>query len=119
MTITIELPESFPFKTNMGLHGDTQFFEVSADHQMTIAEPVYEGDKIHFVYQCWDSDEGSVTISYQTISGEDAMTPEEDEGWDVEITSGSDVWGLAETAAAVRDAVALHTALGRDVPFAR
>ena len=117
--IAVSLPADFPFKTNAGLQGNMQFFVTSDDHQMTVSAPVYEGDRVSFVYRCWDSDEGSVSISYVTASGAGAENPDPEETWDVEISSGSDVWGLNETATAVRDAIALHRALARDVPFAR
>lgn len=67
-------------------------------------------------YLCHDSDEGQVTISYVTTCGSDADSPEAD-GWDVQISSGSDGWGLAEHGSAVRDAIKLHKALGRDIKY--
>lgn len=112
--IIISLSPAFAIPTNPGLHGDMQFFEVSDDHQMTVCAPFCDRDTQSFVYQCHDSDEGSVTITYRTHSGDDAETAERSEGWDVEVNTGSDVWGLAETATAIRDAVTLHKALGRD-----
>lgn len=101
----------FPFPTNMGLHGDLQFFEMP-NHQMTAPDPVSEGDTITFTYICYDSDEGEVNIAFKTICGSDASDPDA-EGFDVIITTGSDTWDVAETASAVADAVALHAALGR------
>lgn len=106
----IALPAGFSILTNAGLNGDMQIFEMG-DHQMTTGEPRCWGDNEHFVYQCHDSDEGSVTITYQAHS---ACGADGDGAWDVIITTGSDVWGLAESASAVSDAVALHKALGRD-----
>jgi hypothetical protein len=111
----IALPEGFAIPTNPGLHGDMLFFELES-HQLTTSEPKVDGDKVHFFYYGWDSDEGQVTITYQTISGSPADAPVVDEGWDVEITTWSDVWGLADTLGAVQDAVKLHQALGRDKP---
>jgi len=113
-SIIISLSPAFAIPTNPGLHGDMQFFETSADHSMTVCAPFCEGDTQHYFYACHDSDEGMVTISYQTHSGEDAECAERSETWDVTISTGSDVWGLAETGTAVRDAIALHKALGRD-----
>jgi len=114
--IIISLSPAFAIPTNAGLHGDMQFFEVSEDHQMTVCAPFCEGDTQTFIYQCHDSDEGQVNISYQTHSGEDAERAERSEGWDISIYSGSDTWGLQEHATAVRDAIKLHKALQRDKP---
>lgn len=113
----IELPADFPISINAGLHGDMLFFEMSS-HQMTTCEPTFAGDKVHFSYECHDSDEGGVTITYQTICGSDAGSPDA-EGFDVEIMTGSDVWSLSDTASAVADAIALHIALGRDKPYSK
>lgn len=112
----ITLPADFDIPTNMGLHGDTLFFELD-EHQLTTAEPRYNGDTVTFSYRGWDSDEGEVLIAYTTIDGSDAEAPAEDAGWDVSVTTGSDVWGLADTQAAINDAIRLHHALGRDAMF--
>jgi hypothetical protein len=116
--IIIALPAGFTIPTNAGLHDDMQFFEMK-EHMFTICAPHYDGDTVSYFYHAWDSDEGQVTISYQTHDGEDAHEAvnmsEWDGGWDVSVTTGSDTWGLAETATAVADAIALHDALGRDL----
>lgn len=109
----IELPAVFPFATNAGLHGDMLFFE-TGEHQMTISEGLVVADSISFEYRCYDSDEGTVTITYRAICGSPADA-DDVEGWDVEVHTGSDVWGLAETASAIAEAIALHKALGRDL----
>lgn len=116
--IIIELPEGFPIKTNPGLHGDMQFFEVG-DLRFTICAPVYGDDTVSFAYVSWDSDEGTVTIEYQTYSGETPLQHEQgdNDSWDVRVSADSDVWGLERTGEAVAAAIKLHKALGRDKPY--
>lgn len=114
--VIIALPEGFAISTNPGLHGDMQFFEVSDDHMLTVYEPSTKDDTLTYVYSGHDSDEGSVTIDYRTTCGSPADGSEgEPDGWDIEISSGSDVWGLEEHSTAIRDAIKLHKALGRDM----
>ena len=117
--IIIALPDDFPITTNPGLHGDMQFFEVSDDHMLTVRAPFPEEDSLVYVYSGHDSDEGQVNIKYRTTCGSPADgsgVGGEIEGWDVEIESFSDGWGLEEHSTAVRDAIKLHKALGRDKP---
>lgn len=116
LPVILALPEGFSITTNTGLHGDMQFFEVSEDHQMTATLPIVKEDSEAFAYYGHDSDEGCVVITYVTICGSPADSPDV-EGWDVEISSGSDVWGLTETSTAIRDAIKLHKALGRDKAY--
>lgn len=68
-----------------------------------------ESDKIEFAYTSYDSDEGVVNITYYPITG-DVETIEE--GHDVSIQTGSDVWSLLETQFAINAAIALHMHLG-------
>jgi hypothetical protein len=106
------LPDGFPFKTNNGLHGDMLFFETGQKQFITV-EPVIddEAGSITFSYETCDSDEGVVTITYFSIDG-DPVNTVEDGCFDVEISTSSDVWGLAQTATAISEAIALHRALG-------
>lgn len=115
----VALPEGFPFKTNMGNRGDILFFEVNGRYIRTF-EPQYRDQDgiVQFTYESPDSDEGTVTIRYQSITGDPAdQTP--DGEFDVEILTGSDVWGLAQTQQAILDAIALHTALGLNKRYDR
>lgn len=114
------LPAGFPFPTNTGLHGDMLFVEMKSDLQFTISEPIFDENdaySVAFRYQSYDSDEGSVTITYQALSDTAREQIESDnrEDWDVEISAGSDVWGTMRTAQAISEAVALHYALGRNL----
>lgn len=112
--ITVTLPEGFTIPVNMGLHGDTQFFEGDTV-QLTVSEPKFEGETVSFEYRAWDSNEGTVLIKFINIDGDDAESTigDADSSWDVEITTGSDVWGLRDTQGAINDAIELHVALGR------
>jgi hypothetical protein len=69
--------------------------------------PNFNGDTVNFVYEFFDSDEGSVSISYRTHSGCE-VREEEDHAFDVEVTTGSDVWGIDETVHAIRCAYVIH-----------
>lgn len=94
------------------------FFEMGNCFQFTTAEPEFEGDRVHFRYVSHDSDEGEVRITYVNINGDDARATwgDPEVTFDVEITTGSDVWGLESTQDAINEAVKLHRALGRDDP---
>jgi hypothetical protein len=116
--IKVNLPEGFAIPVNPGLHGDMQFFELGGTHY-TVCRPYYDEHKVHYFYQAHDSDEGLVTISYVNIDENNAETAGPDDSWDVEISTGSDVWGLERTTQAVADAVKLHSALGRAAQYQR
>lgn len=111
---TFVKPEGFPFPINHGLHPDAHglvFFE-TGEHQF-----FYEGVKVDdysvtFTYSTTDSDDGQVFISFVLIHGSTRDVPDSEAQFaDVQITTGSDVWGLEDTADAVREAVSLHRAL--------
>jgi hypothetical protein len=119
-TRLVTLPEGFNLPTNTGLHGDMLFFEMGS-HQMTTEPPKFEGPSVTFTYTCWDSNEGAVIIKYTNIDGDDAAPSwgDPEAPWDVEITTGSDVWGLNQTRSAINDACDLHEALRREPAGAR
>jgi hypothetical protein len=115
MNNAITLPADFPFRTNAGLHGDMQFFEMPS-FQLTYEGMKVEDDRATFTYQGWDSEEGQVMITYVSTGGAPAVAGHVD-GFDVEISTGSDVWDLTDTQNAITDAIALHVALGHSRGF--
>lgn len=103
--------------TNNGLHGNMLFYEVDHDLQFTVSGPVENRDEgtVTFTFTSHDSDEGEVFITYWATSGN--LSQPDDDGFDVRISTCSDVWDLERTQQAINEAIRLHRHLGQNVRF--
>jgi hypothetical protein len=76
-----------------------------------------EGTAIVFRYEWFDSDEGTVFITYSDTEGGqiDPDALRDDASFDVSISTASDTWGLEETSRAITAALKMHREMGHDV----
>jgi hypothetical protein len=106
------------------------FAPVVNDHR-----PMFEGAYVHpnrpneidFEYHWFDSNEGVVVIRYVEIEngaipldmGANTDFDDMGYGFDVEVQTLSDVWGLKMTQVCISKAIGMHYQLGHDKLFSR
>ena len=106
--------DSIPSNVYSGL----RFYDFGSDPALVYMgkEIDRENGRITFNYRAFDSEEGDVFIGYYATGGNvDCI----EDGFDVEVLTGSDCWGLDATRASINNACKLHVTLGHDKPYSR